>query len=813
MQTPLKILRIPSPLWLTLGALAAAVLAHIVWRIARSRKIATYVIERTGDAPDPATFQARSSAFVSALPTTGRTASLVASNVDGHLRSYVTFPATRAAAGALDKLAAAVGGRDTHIDEHPDMHDVNWHRKYIVKGNVAGFSGRATAVGANPNGVAETVAGPAFANAWVGVAVRKGTDSEITAWRTAMKAEFEQSSLASAGFGVHQGNTANPAIATIYAGADTLSEARSLASQVVASLPGFDSRVRFVRVNEHRWTVGSALLAAATAVATWHYHVAHFEIIPAIFLIGFALGLLPTEAARISRSVRCGHLPYSLPKRSSSALLAPHLVTQFAAPQAGSSSGGLVVDTSKRVVPKALYAGDHMIGEDPIVPPGADERDNRARRKLYIRDENRYAGVGFIGVPGGGKSVAMRLLFGSDLYWRAQMAKMGRSTKHTVVVFEGQTATVESYIEWCTRLGVPYYVIELATGAGMTVDNFVGRTLKERADNFVSAMRDAMGADVIQFHAGDVLGKIWTLAQAVTPAIAQTAGLRWASPIQYACALADLGAAGLNIDTTAGDDGSDTRLAEAIFAGWAADTSENGIDVRNAYHSTFKKLSAAKRQEAIKSSANKLAALGKTAPWFSAAQKFPWSTIIDSGAVVIVNTGIARDGTPINSEAGNDLAAMLLFQLRQAIEATCGDWQAMGNSIAIYVDELRMFAQHSAESFAWFRQQGRKYGVRLAAALQDVDELDPAVRRIVLGLGTVVWLKQANEDAAAVALSDLGLGGDTWVASEIVNMPIYHGAARVTTDNERHTALVHFPYFETDASGDGFATELLKGIV
>ena len=808
-DTALRILRAPNPIWLTVGTAIVIGLAYGAWVVARRLRAQMFVLERTGPAPDPATYESSADAFSASLPRSGRTASLVAVNTEGRLRSIVSFPAGSAASGSVDKLAFAVGARDTMIDPSDNQDHLDLRRRYVVKGHIVGFAGRSGARGAGISGVASTVSGRDAEGSWAGVAVRAAYAREVAKWRTDTREEFAASGVEKSGFGVHQGNAKEVAVATVYVGADTLQQAKSLGRQVVAGLPGFDSKVTFARVNPNRFTIGAGATTVAVAALTLHFQLAHFEIIPALFFVAFWLRLVPTEAARVAHALGHGRFPYPIPGRATSALMAPYLLAQFAAPQAGAASGGTVVDTERRVVPVDLYTGDHLIGFDPSAP--ANEPGGPNRRNLYIRDDERFEGVAYIGSAGGGKSVAMRLMFASDLLRQRNLRTSKAGTKQTIVVFESQTDTVRSYMAWCERMGVDYHVIELATGQPWAVDQFVGPTFKAQADNFVGAMKAAMGEQLISYMSGNYLGMIWTLALAVTPASAEAAGMIWTSPIAYACVLSGLGAAAVHRYPDTSDKGSDKRLADQIFEAYKGDNSQNVVDVRNAYSFLFEGHSESKRADKLGSSVNKLAALNKAAPWFGAPTRVNWATVLQSGGVVIVNTGVALKGTDLDAETSRDLATILLFQLRQAIERTCNGWEAAGSSVTIYIDELRLFALHSAEAFVWFRQSGRKYGVRLVAALQDVDELSEQVRRIVTGMATVLWFKQHNTPSSAMAIENLTLGGDVWEATEIVKMPKYHAALRASSETDRHTALVKFPYFENDTSGVPFCDQAARG--
>jgi hypothetical protein len=825
------------------------------WKVVVSGGRSRWLLRRVSPMPLPEVTLTKGDIFASVFPRFGRTSSLVSVRESGSLLSYVSTP-KGLGADEVSSLAESVGAglSQPGVDGVVDRLSGGFGGRVFVKMKTGGLSGFNNSRGASTSEFAQTVAGRSR-DVWVGCSVRRAFWFELMAERRQAHDSAEASQLGRVALQSQQGNAVQASMVTLYAGGQSRKEVLNTAMAAAASLPGFGAKRRFRVVSERKtivWLAGVTVGAAVLSLIAGRVAGSGSEGIPPASLISHLLwavagpakvaleglsalfaGLclmaagrvLPVESERLRRGVERGVLPAPLPWKPSSVVMSPQLFVQMVAPQAGEASGPTVAELT-RSVSSALRTGEHLAGES-------------AGAGVFLSSDCRYEGVAADGGTGTGKSVFLRLILGSDLMRRRERMVDGKP-RDAIILFESQTESVREIISWCERTGNAYYLSELATAntgpGGLAIDLFgakrdgagVVKSLDSRAKAFVAGYKEILDAGEIMSHSDSVLNAVFTLALAVTPAVAAEAGLRWGSPVEFAGVLVGVGEfhmlarpEELSEETV----GVDVLLAGFIKKAYLDVRTDDSPFVFQAWKSLFGKgWTDKQRAEAVKAAANKIERLAKARAFFSNLNPQPWEAILPRCPVLIVNTGTALTGETIDPSTARDLAALLCQQLVPAAEAVCSDWSS-GSKIAdgsdrtvtMFLDELAAFCRNSPTFLSWAKQRARKLGLRLVVGFQDRRELPEGVGTLIEGFGAVARFKQLGRELAQAAVDELNAtdrdGGEvSWHRDQLLNLQRGSYVLQYSPPaGSRTTTLATVPWYESDERSVRFAAALSAG--
>ncbi|MFC6714370.1 hypothetical protein [Branchiibius cervicis] len=737
---------------------------------------------------DPALYVQRAKAFESSLRSVKQATLLAVTGDDGTLDAFLVTPPTnkkagRGAASLAANLAATIDAVVEPCDDVPDLLSGLGDRPCLVSARVRleSVAGRDTAAGADPAEVAKVVSRANVPGAWVAFTMRTPRPAEVSAYRTWVSSRGGNES--------HYSRGGELLATSILVGAPVRSTADDLLRQVVAAMPGLDITADPVVVGSGSlpWLLGAGSAGVFGAQVA--------GVVPALGSVSdtwpLALGLSVPAALGAHAALRLGGrnrllsrldgLDFPAPRRTaakhqrrpatdsggvprtarvvypldrSALLCAPHMLTGLAVPPGGSASGPATA--SSRLVPASLRA--------PIGPMlGADADGNPA----HLSADDLYGGVGLLGMPGFGKSVAMRACLG----W--VLARRIVDDRSCVIVFEnkGDGATA------CLRMaqgvtGDPdsMLLIDLADASTPAIDVFAfPGTASQKAARFIEAARYAFGEGTLENASIEALN-------AVLPAALWLSDHGHGNPIALTHRL--LGGFG---DTPA------TELAAVVRA--AAVNDESAVEAAQYTEILFgANVSASTRRTQSQAARNKLAQLAEIETWWDPSRaRVSWEDVLTNYDAVVVNLGTAADGTQVSDRQTQLLSSLLLFLLREAIGRVCVGWRDQGRQVNIFADELSVLAGSSPETVTWLRDTGRSYGVRPFFATQYPQQLHERVRSSLLGFATMLWFGQDNPEIVKSAVADLTLDGSDFTGADIAAIPLYYAVLRTRVDGVRQS--------------------------
>jgi hypothetical protein len=180
---------------------------------------------------------------------------------------------------------------------------------------------------------------------------------------------------------------------------------------------------------------------------------------------------------------------------------------------------------------------------------------------------------------------------------------------------------------------------------------------------------------------------------------------------------------------------------------------------------------------------NKVAQLVKaSALWQPATDRaeITLDQLLGWNACAFLNFGPSDHGSYTREEADR-LSGITLYLLWDRIKMMCSGWQAQGQSIGIYCDELGAICNSptAARVMAELREQGRSFGVQLCLGTQQLDQLPPEVQKPVLTLGFKAYFRLENLELAQRACSDLTSDMEgSFIPTDIRTMPELTAAIR-----------------------------------
>lgn len=432
-------------------------------------------------------------------------------------------------------------------------------------------------------------------------------------------------------------------------------------------------------------------------------------------------------------------------------------------------------------------------------------------RRMWLSDEVLRAGVFACGVPRSGKSGLLQNVFA----WHLSQLEAGAPGRRVVIHFESKDGPA-ILGEWLPRAHEAgqlnkVRIVELNVVDGdpngseyCTIDLFPAcGTIQNRAANFVSALAYANTEEMTETtRLTAVLKRTVALALCVTPEIAEAAMLLPdRSPIFYTSVLL-----GMEGDADVVEQSPALRLWEALRSAAiqaehaARGTTEGDLDVLapNVPRLTelaacvararqlFESWKATQRRQNFESSQNRIGELLDVDAYFSNDRtKLTWDQVIAENLIVFVNHGSpVTSGVPRVAKSGvNRLAAMLMYAMRDAVEANCGGWQKQGNFMCVSGDELGVLSGVGAEVVEWLRQEGGAFGVLLGFATQAITQLPDEVRNAVMGFGTIAWLEPGDNPSQLRYAREFldGIEPGVWSA-QLTEMPKYTAIVRTRVD-------------------------------
>lgn len=798
-----------------------------------------------GATPNAQQVEPRAKSFAATISGIG-SASLITTRDEVSLTNWLGIPADPAAGDAAMNLSHAVAARADPVEDGPSLvaPTVGW----IVATH--GAATRSTQVGSDPSEVSRRLAVAMKPGSWVGISLRPPTRSETRRSRTWYEHRLGTS------LPQHHSSGGHTMVMSMFAGAASEAEVRSLLTQVAASLPGFDVTIK-TRVASG--LAATALSAAVTAGAFGSgLYLTHGDplianaaaAVPSAVTVGLGLDKIPTRSSRTEAATIAGLLPTPRRRRALSRvrepappnptarrgsssrhgfdgdyplapdafLVGPAVVVGLVAPHAGAVSGAAT--TEVRAVPKSLT---ERIG--PMIAVGGEHDQG-----VHLPAADGYEGLAIVGRPGSGKSLLVRALWGWHCQERVSPAGLPGwpGSRNAMIAFESKDfSSASMYRRWAEAAGDKTMVVDFGDPSSWAIDLFAIpnddgtglATAPERASWFTNAMIYAFGKGDIQGRSFEALVATLTAGIATTPEVAADAGLpAGQSPIFYAYLL--LGgqgdAKGLALATAiahgamdaerkanplALGSGDDTHMTATTDLGWAMER------LAPMYGSAGSKVTESQRRNLTEAARNKVGQLLDAEQWWSPARrKVTWDQVLVGHRSIVVNTGDSSSGKVIDEKLSGLMSSLLLYGLKSSIQRRCTGWRETGRSVTIFADELSLLAGSSPEVLTWLRNQGRYAGVRPVFATQYPEQLPADVRTAFMSFGSLLTYAQQDAGVVADLVKDLVLNGETWATPDIAGLEQYHAILRTNVAGHRQpTVPVRVPFFEggfdTDPTG------------
>jgi hypothetical protein len=695
---------------------------------------------------------------------------------------YLIAPDLPAAPKAASALAAALGARAALCDP-PDLSPTSVLA--AVRAVPSAHPSRNPQAGADPSELATLFSRAAKPGEWVAIALRKPSGAELSRSRRWWAHRLD-------GAQTHYHRDPAVMVSTWYAGSTSEEEGpsdlRGLVEQVVAATPGLDveTKVHIVgRQGPAGIGLGALGVAAGWAIDAELHHVFLAAEVGAIFglsglMVGTGVVKAPGErlAARLhkrgiaaigapprrlapprrpgQRKKKDGSTvptPGDYPLHHRSLIVSPAMVIGLVSPQAGEEAD--VAVTSMRHVPAALTS---PIG--PLIGWAGDDG-----QPVHLDAAAAYAGLGTTGLPGSGKSAILHSLWGWHCLERTHPSgKPGRPGRlNAMVSIEPKPDGVPQWLAYAEAAGDDVLVVSLAGAEAPAIDLFWSPgTDEQRAAAFVEAM-------VYAWPAGDIQGRSYESLATVFEAVL---GFQSELPRVWA----DLGLPGTVDPVKAAhcllggyDDDSAVAMAAALASSSLGPADPRYNSLRKLGPLFGRTVTPSQRRTATESARNKTKVLVEAGDWWSPSRpKLTWDQLLTEHRAVVLATGPTPEH-PVPSKLTEHISAMLFFTLRAAVMRTCAGWQAAGESVSIFVDELSVVARSSAEVAAWLRNQGRSYGVRTFFATQYLEQLSEEVRNALLSSETLLAYRQGAGSAPKVA-AQISARAEGWSPADLTGL-------------------------------------------
>lgn len=731
---------------------------------------------------------------------------LLTTRDDSGLQHYLLTPESSNAGQSALHLAHAVAARADRVDELPVLDDAQ-HVVWMKTEKQPALISRDTQQGTDPAAVSRALAISMRPGQWVAVALRKPTQKERRWQLTWLESQMNTNNPQ------YHSRRSEALVATFYAGADDAHDAAQLLREASAAMPGFDmatehgtsSRTKdatpFFAATAVLGAAGAAMVgvpdlglpfmapvcafgAAAAAVALGAGTIAgrikltHEKLRDGLahhhLPVSRQLGVRPAKPVKEKRRDDGSIVPargggYAFDDRAF--LVGQEIPVSLVAPHAGSASGEQ--STAVRAAPAVMNG---IIGPRIGASGGA---------WVALSARDLWQGVMFLGVPGSGKSVALRNIWTWFSMERAEPSGIDGfpGTRNSIIALETKGNGAQRYHELAAKVGDSVGLSDLSDANTPAIDMFprVG-TLTHQARSIVNAMKYVWGETSIGAHSFNMLTRVFTAALVAGPAItAQVPGLRQgASPFYYVNIL--LGGYGDEAAVALGS----AIISEAVRVG-ASEEDDLGLAARELATLFGAGVTPSQRKSATEAPRNKAAALLAAESWWARPNKVNWDDVLNNHWGVVVNVGSSLTGLQVDGQLKDDMSAMLTYTLYDAIQRNCSTWEEEGRRVSIFADELSEIAGSSSEVIEWFKDKGRSYGVIPVFATQRSGQLDQRVRESVLGFGTVLSYTQDVPKVMSEIVADLAADGSTWTTADVANLPRYEAIVRTRINGIRQS--------------------------
>ncbi|MBC9927392.1 hypothetical protein [Leucobacter sp. cx-169] len=713
--------------------------------------------------------------------------------------------------GVAFNISQTIHAHVEEVDEAPDLGDVACIAQLVFLSD--SMFGQSTQAGAEVTTVAEVIGSSLREGDWVAMSIRKPSRAELKA---------QASWLSGHGVVQHQSLAAGARVASIWAGGakDT---APLNVTRLANALAGFGIHaspvVRSARkVMAPVITAGFAVTVAGIAASTLARKMdSPPELLswwPVLLGLGIAaqvygiLGTgivprLPSKWRTMRRLLAWGRVPQAprrlwkakgpqpqrldkdtgviipavegeYPLAPTSFMVAPHFPMMVIAPHAGSFSG--TGQTANRPAPQALTVPSigPEVGESHGVP-------------AFLTWSDMWSGTFLVGEPGSGKTALLEWFWGET----CRQVKAGARITPVALDTKGDGQTCQQMVAWAESHKLPIGTFHVAdTRAGYAIDLFprVG-SVHQQARRIMDAFVYLYGEVSVGARSVDTLTRVFTAALTITPSLIVSmpgngsTGIMIEpdrSPFYYANIL--LGGFG---------DVSGKMLAEhMMLAAVQPDANEDLGRAREQLMPIYDpQMTVARRRELLEAPRNKVSALLGMEHWWSAPGKVGWPELLNSHHPIVINTGIAPNGEqPTDRKITEEMGALLLYSMRQAIQETCVGWQADGRAVRIFADEVKAVAAASPEVVTWFRSDGRSFGVEAVLATQQPRQLAQEVRAAMMSFGTLIAFTQNEETTVNELVKNLALDGSEWSPQDLTMLPRYNAIVRTSVEQTRQPA-------------------------
>jgi hypothetical protein len=721
------------------------------------------------------------------------------------LRHYLIAPHQQGVDQAVQHLAHTVGARHEELDGVVGL--LAAKKVAVARFDVESLMGRDSPLGAELGETSGRLASSLRQGEWVAAVLRQPSNQERKRWL-----RWLQHQVGAASTPTHHSVQQSSVVMSVWAGADGVEDAKSLLRQVTAAMPGFDLNVDPQAVSVSKpatLIVGSGVLAvvASAALASTGWLAGVPTMLAVVAFVGgfgvplmiagvlYAVGRIPSYAEKVRRMRLANLLPTApsrrfvrrprkeridrdgtvtaaregdYPMHPSAFMVAPQLPAGIVAPH-GADSGAS--STVSRIAPPQLR---ERIG------PMIGDNDGQA---VHLSAADFYAGVVAFGQAGSGKSRLIQALYAwHGLERVAPSGLSGFPGRHNALIaFESKGEGANDYVEWAATVGDRAVRIDFAGASPMGLNILdVPGDAERKARSIVNAIKYAFSEGSIQERSFDTLTQVFTAAFSITEPVAVSAGVPFGmSPFYYANIL--LGGRG---------DPMGVALAGAIKSEAARLRVGAETDIGNAAEklaALYEGQTPARRAQLTDAPRNKVSALLAAETWWARPQQISWDQILEHHVNVIINVGISADNDQEDDQLVQQVSAMMMYTLYEAIKRRCSGWFEQGRAVSIFADELKLLAGSSATVLTWLRDQGRSYGVRAIFATQYPEQLSPEVRNSVMGFGTLLAFSQNNPDVVRSLLADLSLSGDEWESADVANLPPFETIARTTANRMRQS--------------------------
>jgi hypothetical protein len=105
----------------------------------------------------------------------------------------------------------------------------------------------------------------------------------------------------------------------------------------------------------------------------------------------------------------------------------------------------------------------------------------------------------------------------------------------------------------------------------------------------------------------------------------------------------------------------------------------------------------------------------------------------------------------------------------------------------------------ASNPLVWFKEQGRKCGVRPVFATQYLEQLHDPIQASMRGYHVLATFGQSIPEVAEPLAADMGWDGGEWTAGDIMALPRFTAAVRAYSAGRRMSAFtVQIPDWEAD---------------